>query len=454
MENSQADLRANKNEDRLKVVVFEDDNIYQELIKNLLSADEYYLIDNISMFSEKCLTIKSPDLFLVDLKHKGDFKGTKSITFLNKLKSSFPNSEIIVQSGIEDLSIMKDCIENGADGYIVKEYLAEEYNEIKKKLIFKRSIAQELNKLLIGADKKSLELKKKIIKFGYNNKLDVLITGETGVGKDLCARSLSYNQEIVNINASAIPKDLFEGEVFGSAKGSFTGSNKDRKGFIEKAQGGVLFIDEVQSLHLQHQAKLLRFLETRKFTPVGTGEELSFSGRVIFASNMDLLKLVSTGDFREDLYYRISSGVIDIPPLRDRRLDIPCLLNYFLEKYCSLKNKKFTDKALSFLIEEYSWPGNIRELRNLVRSLCLHSKIPVFELSQCKHFLKVSADINIATLVAPKINVSKSLVESLVDYERKILSTFASRFSSSECIKILKISKTSYYEKLKKFNLS
>jgi len=201
---------------------------------------------------------------------------------------------------------------------------------------------------------------------------NVLITGETGTGKELVARAIHddgirKDKPFISLNSSAIPKELIESELFGHEKGAFTGANSRKKGIFESADKGTLFLDEIGEMSLDAQAKLLRVIEYGDFMRVGGSEYIKVDTRIIAATNRDLEKACKEGRFREDLYYRINVFHIKLPPLRDRREDIPLLINYFIEKTSKSMDRRFTlTEPANELLNCYSWPGNIRQLQNAI----------------------------------------------------------------------------------------
>jgi transcriptional regulator with PAS, ATPase and Fis domain len=201
----------------------------------------------------------------------------------------------------------------------------------------------------------------------------VLITGESGTGKELVARGIHYLSErkksyFYAVNCSAIPESLFESEFFGHKKGSFTGANEDKAGWFEIAHGGTLFLDEVVEMQPAMQSKLLRVLEERKIRRIGSSIDIPVDVRIIAATNQDIHKLIETGKFRTDLYYRLNSFEISIPPLRDRKDDIPLLLDYYVKLLSQRLGKRINsiDAAVSRVMASYNFPGNVRELKNMV----------------------------------------------------------------------------------------
>lgn len=226
---------------------------------------------------------------------------------------------------------------------------------------------------IIGESKPMLELKDMIKKIG-NTDSTVLIAGESGTGKELIARAIHLagsrgNKTFVAINCAAIPEHLLESELFGYVKGAFSGANHDGKiGKFELANRGVVFLDEIGDMPLNLQSKLLRIVQEKKFTRVGSNELIDIDIRILSATNKDLLKLVSENKFREDLYYRLNVIQLEVPPLRERDEDIFLLVKWFIDKYCKKLNKNITyiDNEVKEMLVKYPWPGNIRELENTI----------------------------------------------------------------------------------------
>jgi DNA-binding NtrC family response regulator len=243
---------------------------------------------------------------------------------------------------------------------------------------------------------KSVEIREivKIIQQVAATDLTVLITGESGSGKEIIAKAI-YNssnrasKNLITVNCGAIPEGILESELFGHEKGAFTGAHETRKGYFELANGGTIFLDEIGELQPQTQVKFLRILENGEFMRVGSSETIKVDVRVIAATNKDLEEQVQKGKFRTDLYYRLRAINIKIPPLRDRKEDIPLLFNKFVEDTCTKNNISFpgiTQDAMELLIN-YSWPGNIRELKNVVESIIILNKDKIIEAEDLIKFL-------------------------------------------------------------------
>jgi DNA-binding NtrC family response regulator len=290
----------------------------------------------------------------------------------------------------------------------------------------------------------------------------VLITGESGTGKELVAKaihrlSLRSMNRFVDLNCGAIPRELLENELFGHEKGSFTGAHKRTTGNFEYANGGTLFLDEISEMDLSLQVKLLRVLQERSFHRIGGRERIDVDVRIVAATNRDLPESIRRGEFREDLYYRLNVVNIHLPPLRDRREDIPLLARHFLEYY-SAKNGKifvdFTSSALEALIN-YGWPGNIRELENTIERLVVLNSDTMVQLAHLpKHLQNVERNIPLSGFSA--FNLEQSQVLKLEEVERQAIEFALLKYKGNMSVvaKKLGIAQATLYRKVRHFNLN
>lgn len=323
----------------------------------------------------------SPDLVISDMK----MPGMDGMTLLKSIRERSPEMLVIMITAFGTVDIAVEAMKSGAYDYITKPFNRDDLRlTVAKALQFRgltvenKSLKEKLAeqndfKSLIGSST-SMQQVYQIISKVADTDASVLITGESGTGKELVARSLHEksarkNATFVAINCAAIPRELLESELFGHVKGAFTGAIKDKTGKFQQAEGGTLFLDEVGELPLELQPKLLRALQERTVVPVGGTREFKLDVRVVAATNVNIEKALADGMFREDLYYRLAVIPIDLPPLRQRRDDIPLLLRHFSKKY-SAPTVSFDKQALKVL-SEYNWPGNVRELENLVERLLI-----------------------------------------------------------------------------------
>jgi len=320
---------------------------------------------------------------------------------------------------------------------------------------FKRTTHEEDRVEFVGtcpAIKKVFELIRKYAATDY----PVLILGETGTGKELTARAIHErsqrnNGPFVAINCAAIPRDLLEAELFGFEKGAFTGADKRKKGKIEAADGGTLFLDEIGELPLETQAKLLRFLEDLTFERLGGNTIIQANVRIIAATNRNLQDLVSKGQFREDLYYRLKVLTIELPPLRERGDDIIILAKYFLEKFSKEQGKEilgYTDEALE-LIQNYQWPGNVREMINVIRKAVVLTEKKYIDIDDLDIDAdKISKDLSGKGIFNLREHVDR-LEKELVEKAYKITGGNVSKMAN-----MLGVSRPTVYKLLEKYRLN
>lgn len=332
------------------------------------------------------------DVVITDLK----MPDVDGLTILEKTKENYPSTQVILITAYATVETAVKAMKKGAFDYITKPLNLEEVGEIVNKalrikrletenLLLREELFRESRTRIVG---KSEAIKKvfRLIEKVAPERTTVLIQGETGTGKELVARAIHMlsprrKRPYVVVNCAAIPENLLESELFGHSKGAFTGAVKDKKGKFHLAEGGTIFLDEVSSLSLGLQAKLLRFLETREFEPLGSNTTYSVDVRVIAATNRNLAEATQEGSFREDLYYRLNVFPIYLPPLRERKEDIPVLVEHFIKIYSQEMGKEIkglTQTALKKLMN-YHWPGNVRELENLVERAIVLSDSPYLD---------------------------------------------------------------------------
>jgi two-component system, NtrC family, response regulator PilR len=318
--------------------------------------------------------------------------GLDGIRLLERIRKISPETAVLLVTAFTTAEQAVEAMKLGAYDYIAKPFKVEEIKVLVRNALEKRNLQQENLRLkqaiqerygfsgLIGKSKKMRDVYTLIEKVSAGN-VNVLILGESGTGKELAAKAIHYNsprkeKQFVAVNCGAIPENLMESELFGHKKGSFTGAIAERPGLFEQAEGGTLFLDEIGEIPLQLQTKLLRVLQEREFRKVGGTEERKADVRIVAASNKELEEQVKEGTFREDLFYRINVVQVRMPSLRERPEDIPLLVEHFYRKYAGLPHdcEAVASDALNILMA-YPFPGNVRELENLVeRCLVLGGK--------------------------------------------------------------------------------
>lgn len=330
---------------------------------------------------------ESPDVILLDLILKDKINGLGVLEKLRDIDDSIP---IIMITDYASIDTAVEAIQLGAYDYISKTPNMKELKLTINKSLKQRklkfyvdTLQEEIGKKfysLVGESQKIKSVKEKIY-LSAKNLQSVLITGESGTGKELVARQIHLlsdrkNKAFIPINCAAIPKELLESELFGYEKGAFTGADKRKIGKFEIASDGILFLDEISELPPDAQVKILRVLQEKEFNRVGGNATIKTNAKIIAATNKNLEKLVELGEFREDLFYRLDVFPIFVPPLRDRKEDIPLLIEYFIKKNCSemkVQMKKFSENAIE-LMGKYNWKGNIRELENHIIRAIITSK--------------------------------------------------------------------------------
>ncbi|RLA99974.1 MAG: hypothetical protein DRG83_12225 [Deltaproteobacteria bacterium] len=362
-----------------KVLIIDDETKMRRILQLLLEQSGYQVMTakDGQEGIEKWLKWQ-PDVVLTDLKMPG-MDGMEVLHFKNKAGLSAP---LIILTAYGTIPSAVEAMKRGAFDYLTKPF-----DNAKVRAVVDRALREVNTKeekphtfKIVGISP-SIRRVMEDMNIVANTDTSVLITGESGTGKELVARGIHRlgnrkDKPFVKVNCSAIPKDLLESELFGHAKGSFTGALSDRKGKFVEADGGVLFLDEVGDLPLHLQPKLLNAVEEKTITPIGSSRSFRCDVKIISATNRDLLNMVEEGSFRSDLHYRLNTFHIHVPPLRERKEDIPLLIDYFLEHFCRKFGRttlEIEEKALKALTE-YSWPGNIRELRNMVEQLVLRCR--------------------------------------------------------------------------------
>lgn len=368
-----------------KILLIEDEAaIRRVLIKILTEENNTYEVDEAADGLEGIEKAKDLeyDLILCDIKMP-KMDGVEVLEAVKKIKPEIP---VVMISGHGDLDTAVNTMRMGAFDYISKPPdLNRLLNTVRNALDRKELLVENTrlkkkvgkNFEMIGESEPIKRIKEIIEKVAPTD-ARVLITGPNGTGKELVAHWLHQKSDrsggpMIEVNCAAIPSELIESELFGHVKGAFTSANKDRAGKFEAANGGTIFLDEVGDMSLSAQAKVLRALQESKISRVGSDKDIKVNVRVIAATNKDLKKEIEEKKFREDLYHRLAVILIKVPPLNERREDIPLLVNFFAEKITAeqgINPKTFSDDALK-LLKEYNWTGNIRELRNVVERLII-----------------------------------------------------------------------------------
>jgi two-component system response regulator HydG len=369
----------------LRVLVIDDERLHAEAVAESLERKGYSCtVASSGTSGARKIEQEDFDVILTDLR-MSDMDG---LAILRKARQELPEAEVVVITGHGDVKTAVEAMKQGAGNYLTKPVDMEELRAIVGKAAERLRLARanrELQRQLdekfgfegvVGNSARMHDLIKQLRAVAPTN-ATVLIQGETGSGKELVARAIHYNSPRRNkpfaaLNCTALNENLLDDELFGHEAGAFTGADKMRKGRFEYANGGTLFLDEIGDMPLTLQAKLLRVLENGEVTRIGSNEPIKVNVRVLSATHQDLESAVAQGKFRQDLYYRLKVVTVKLPPLRDRREDIPLLAAHFLKESCARHGKQAPSglsEAVRRAMAGYDWPGNVRELRNLVDSM-------------------------------------------------------------------------------------
>ncbi len=390
---------------------------------------------------------------LVDIHLTGQLGRTEGVEVIRRLSHSHAHLEIIAMSGNLDRQIMEQCLKAGASRFLAKPLSLEELNLTLDKIealyllqgATTRSTVSGVR--WIGSSLQSQSVQRQMAQL-RNEKGPILIEGESGTGKEVTAQ-LIHQQERVNpfvvINVAAIPDNLFESEFFGHVKGAFTGADSNKMGLAEAANGGDLFLDEIEALAPAHQAKLLRFLESGEIRRLGAKDVVHVQTRVIAATNRNLNQMVADGKFREDLLWRLGGKKILLPPLRDRREDIGELAQYFLAQD-RFRKKELTEDALEVL-RDYNWPGNVRELKRVCEQLVLTAPLPLLRREDVGRVIRPAVQVSAGSW---DVDFSRGLADLVNHFEAQVIQRALSLQSDiDEAARTLKISRSSLYKKIK-----
>ncbi len=439
------------------VLVVEDEEIMRSILRQLLETAGFNVFTADS--AENAIGIFSANdviITLTDIK----MSGRDGLALLDQIKSIDEEAVVIIMTAYSSVDTAVAALRKGAYDYITKPFVNEDLIQTVKNAAGHRRLFQE-NRMLRRELHKQYNFSEIIGKsdalqkvFDLVNKVadtsaNVLIQGESGTGKDLIARSIHFNsgrsdKPFLAVNCGALPESLLESELFGHTKGSFTGASADKKGLFRSVGGGTLFLDEVADMPPLLQVKLLRALQEHEVTPVGSSIAVNFDARIVAATNKNLEKEVADGRFREDLFYRLNVIEIEVPPLRDRREDIPLLIKHFLSASARAENttEKLVTKNALISLTKYAWPGNVRELEHVIERAVILS----------------GGEINLESL-PPKIQNSP---DGRSDRSRPTLDEIERRYvlevlmeandDKTEASNILGIDLSTLYRKLKRYD--
>jgi DNA-binding NtrC family response regulator len=444
-----------------KILVVDDEPIARENLSHILRKDGYSpLLAENGQQAIDILKQEEVDLVLTDLR----MRGMDGMAVLAETKRLRPSTEVVVITGYASVDTAVEAMRQGAYHYISKPFKINELRAVVDKALEKTLLRQEIQKLrervysqagtsrIIGQSPKMQALRETINQVAQLD-CNVLIQGETGTGKELVARTIHdlsprAAKRFVAFNCGAFTEELITSELFGHERGAFTGANRIKKGLLEMAAQGTVFFDEIGELPFSMQVKLLRVLQERTVLRVGGTEEIPIDIRVLAATNKDLKKEAEEGAFRTDLFYRLDVLTIKVPPLSERREDIPLLASHFLAKYTrpGMTVPRLSVAAAQRLMT-YEYPGNIRELENIVQRILIHCDTEVVEP---QHLM---ADLGDAAAVAVRSN--RQAWQSLEDHEKQYILEVLDEVegNKSAAAKILGIDRVSLWRKIKRYGL-
>ncbi len=440
------------------ILVVDDENGVRQSF-NMVLKDDYNVLlaangeETMEVFGKNRI-----DLILMDIR----LPDTNGISLLKKIKEIEPDTEIIMVTAVKEIQTAVRAIKLGAYEYVIKPFVVDDVLTIISRALEKGRLVREVTYLrselkrvkpfekMVGNNEKMTNLFHLISTIGESDGA-VLIQGESGTGKELVARAIHNlsprkSRPFVVVNCAAIPSTLMESEVFGHSKGAFTGANRTTVGKLELADKGTVFLDDVDTLDLSMQGKLLRVIQEKEFERLGNPRLIKVDVRFVAASNKDLPSLISQGGFREDLFYRLNVFPVNLPPLRERKGDIPPLLNHFLELHSKRTGKElkgFSEKALNSLMM-YDWPGNVRELENFVERFATITRKEVIDVD----------DISSANAVYDTIRPMK-LKDAVREFEKKYVEKIIERVGGSrkEAAEILGVHRNTLLGKMKELEI-
>lgn len=451
----------------LKILIIDDDLITTQKIANFLSEKKYTPFPVINP-KEVLKIVKKEyiDICILDVV----LPGISGIELLKAIKTSHPDVEVILISGYGTVDTVIEGLRYGAVDFIKKPFSlvdvefaisrTKRYLDLQKRLeesenknsLINLTLERSINRQVIGKSPQMKKVLQLAILAGKDNDINVLITGENGTGKEIIAHiihhsSVRSNYNFATVNSAAIPESLLESEFFGHRKGAFTDAKSDKKGYFEMANKGTLFLDEIADMPLILQGKLLRAIENKEIKPIGGSKTIKVDVRIISASNKDIGSLIKENRFRRDLYHRINTFQINIPPLRERPEDIEPLLKHFIEFFASRKNRPVPeiDQNVIKRLKKYSFPGNVRELQNMVERALLVSNDSKLNLSDFPLIVEQNASVSI---INDCFNIEKNEKMLILNALKKF------NYNQTRAAQVLGISRLSLIRRLEKFKIN
>jgi DNA-binding NtrC family response regulator len=440
--------------EKISILIVDDEESVRDSLHNWFIEDGYD-VERAENAKNALLMLESRkfDIILADIK----MPGMDGMEMHRRIRALNKDTIVIIMTAFASVDTAVQALKDGAYDYVTKPFDPDDLSHLIRNAATQISLKAENETLkrkvstlediddLIGQSESMQKVLKQVESVAQSNS-SVIITGESGTGKELVARAIHSNSPrkyfpLISVHCGALTESLLESELFGHEKGAFTGAMFNRKGRFEMADGGTIFLDEIATISSKMQVELLRVLETKSFVRVGGNKEIGSDFRVICATNRDLKSMVKSGNFREDLYYRLNVVNIAIPPLRERTEDIPLLVNHFIKKYCTSMSRDMItiEPAALKHLENFEFPGNVRELENMIERAIVIGN---------------GREIKLRDLPMGKEAINSS-IESLEELEKRHVEMILNKYAwnVSRSAKALNVDRVTLYNKIKKYNL-
>jgi DNA-binding NtrC family response regulator len=441
------------------VLIVDDEITLRSLLSRIISLEGYHVLE--AGDSKQAMKILSKEIIHVVI---SDVKlpDANGIELTKEIKSKYPATEVIVLTAYGTINDGVQAIKNGAFDYLTKgdenHKIIPLVNKAAEKAFLQQKIVALENKIkqkfgfekILGNSqitREAILLAKKV----STTNTTVLLTGETGTGKEVFAQAIHYegqrkNKNFIAVNCSALSREILESELFGYKQGAFTGAQTDKKGLFEEANGGTLFLDEIAEMPVELQSKILRVLENNSFIKVGETKETIVDVRLIAATNRDIEKEIEKGNFRLDLFYRLSVFRIQLPSLGERTEDIEILANYFLLRFAENTNKKIYSFSNDFLtaLKAHPWKGNVRELKNVIERAVILCDAEILDIDLLSYDFNISEDLTSSSSIFDLQLIEKNHIKKVIAYTKG---------NKTEAARLLNIGLTTLYRKIEEYKL-